>query len=290
VPNRSYVPLGAARHGRRQYGAVFASLAPARRRLVLAAIAVLALVVVTAAVIAGRAGANRSAARPSVAQDVAGPVLVLPGYGGSITGVTVLAQRLRAAGKDVTVVSLPDNAQGDLAAQAAVVAAAAKAAISRSGAPSVDVVGYSAGGVVARLWVKQYGGARITRRVVTLGSPQHGTALASLGSLIAGQCPTACQQLIPTSPILNQLNRPPEVPAGPVFVSLWTSKDQVVLPPESAELTGAVNIEIQSVCPNSVVDHSGLPSDPLVAAMVAAELGTGVAVRLGAADCARLSS
>ena len=260
---------------------MFASLAPARRRLVLGAIAVLALVAVTAAVIAGRAGANRSASRP-VAQDVAGPVLVLPGYGGSITGITVLAQRLRAAGKDVTVVNLPDNAQGDLAGQAAVLAAAARTAIGRTGAPSVDVVGYSAGGVVARLWVKQYGGARLARRIVTLGSPQHGTALASLGSLIAGQCPTACQQLIPTSPILSRLNTRPEVPVGPVFVSFWTSKDEVVLPPQSAELTGAMNIEIQSVCPRSVVNHSQLPTDPLVGRMVAAELGTGAAVALGA--------
>ena len=268
---------------------MFASLAPARRRLVLAGIAVLAVLAAVIAVIAGRAGADRPANRP-VSQQVAGPVLVLPGYGGSITGISVLAQRLRAAGKDVTVVSLPDNAQGDLAGQAKVLATAAKAAISRTGAPSVDVVGYSAGGVVARLWVKQYGGARLARRVVTLGSPQHGTALASLGSLLAGQCPTACQQLIPTSPILSQLNTRPEVPAGPVFVSLWTSRDDVVLPPQSAELAGAVNIEIQSVCPTSTVDHSQLPTDPLVGRMVAAELAPGTAVPLGAADCARLSS
>ncbi|HJQ02425.1 MAG TPA: alpha/beta fold hydrolase [Jatrophihabitans sp.] len=269
---------------------MFASLAPARRRLVLLGAAVLALVVaVTTAVIAGRAGADRSAGR-QVSQQVAGPVLVLPGYGGSITGISVLAHRLRTAGKDVTVVNLPDNAQGDLAGQAEVLAAAAKAAIGRTGAPSVDVVGYSAGGVVARLWAKQYGGARLARRIVTLGSPQHGTALASLGSLLAGECPPACQQLIPTSPILSRLNTRPEVPAGPVFVSLWTSKDEVVLPPQSAELAGAVNIEIQSVCPTSTVDHSQLPTDPLVGRMVAAELGSGAAVPLGAGDCARLSS
>lgn len=289
VPNRGSGTVGASWPGRRQYGAVFGSLAPARRRLVLAAIAVPVLAAVTAAVIAGRAEANRSAG-PPVAQDVAGPVLVLPGYGGSVTGVTVLAQRLRAAGKDVTVVNLPDSAQGDLAGQAAVLATAAAAAIGRTGAPSVDVVGYSAGGVVARLWVKQYGGARLVRRIVTLGSPQHGTALASLGSLIAGQCPAACQQLIPTSPLLSRLNTRPEVPVGPVFVSFWTSRDEVVLPPQSAELAGALNIEIQGVCPSSAVNHSQLPTDPLVSRMVLAELGTGTAVPFGAADCARLSS
>jgi triacylglycerol esterase/lipase EstA (alpha/beta hydrolase family) len=250
----------------------------------------LALVLVLAAVAVRSAfGSGQSPARP-VAQDVAGPVLLLPGYGGSITGLNSLAGRLRAAGKDATVLSLPDNAEGDLAAQAKVLAAAASAALARTGAPSVDVVGYSAGGVVARLWVKQYGGAGQARRVVTLGSPQHGTALATLGSLIAGQCPTACQQLVPTSSVLTALNSGTEIPvSGPAFISLWTSKDQVVLPPDSAVLAGALNIRIQSVCPASVVDHSGLPTDPLVAAMVTAELTGPAPVPLGPADCARLS-
>ncbi len=273
----------------RHYGAVFASLAPARRRLAIGALAVVLVAILIAALasVLGRSGGAAKAA--PVAQDVAGPVLLLPGYGGSTGGLNTLAQRLRAGGKDATVVSLPDNAEGDLAAQAKVVATAAKAALARTGASSVDVVGYSAGGVVARLWLKQYGGAAITRRLVTLGSPQHGTALAALGSLLAGECPLACQQLVPTSPILTALNTAPELPAGPAVVSLWTSKDLVVLPPDSAVLTGALNIEIQSVCPSSVVDHTHLPTDPLVAAMVAAELGTAAPVALGPADCARLS-
>jgi triacylglycerol lipase len=265
------------------------SLAPARRRLVLTMLVALVLVAGLVVAIAARSAVGRKPAR-AVDQQLAGPVLLLPGYGGSTTGLSVLAQRLRTSGKDVTVVDLPDRAQGDLAAQAGTLAAAAKAALGRTGAASVDVVGYSAGGVVARLWVKSYGGSLIARRVITLGSPQHGTALATLGSLLVGECPTACQQLISTSPLLAQLNTRPEVPSGPAFVSFWTSHDQVVLPPQSAELAGAVNIEIQGVCPASAVDHTGLPTDPLVARMVAAELTGPAVVSLGAGDCARLGS
>jgi triacylglycerol esterase/lipase EstA (alpha/beta hydrolase family) len=155
----------------------------------------------------------------------------------------------------------------------------------------VDVVGYSAGGVVARLWLKQARGSAPVRRVITLGSPQHGTELASLG-VLAGQCPIACQQLDPASDLLADLNAGSgnEVPDGPAFVSLWTRNDEVVIPPSSAVLAGGINIEIQSVCPASAVSHSQLPSDPLVAAMVAAELQASPPVRLGAGDCARLSS
>jgi len=270
---------------------MFGSLAPSRRRLALACgAAVLAgLLVALVAVLAGRGG-GRDPVR-AVPQDQPGPVLLVPGYGGSTSGLAVLAGRLRQQGKDAEVVSLPGNAEGDLAAQARVLAAAARVALARTGAASVDVVGYSAGGVVARLWLSQDRNAAV-RRVITLGSPQHGTQLASLGALFAGQCPLACQQLDPGSDLLARLNAGSgdEVPEGPAFVSLWTSRDEVVIPPESAVLAGALNIRIQSVCPASAVTHSGLPGDRLVAAMVAVELRASAPVPLGAGDCAGLGS
>ena len=104
-----------------------------------------------------------------VAQDRPGPVLLVPGYGGKLSSLTVLAAALRGAGRDVTLVDLPAGGTGDLRQQAKVLDAAATAAIARTQAPSVDVIGYSAGGVVARLWVKDFGGGDLARRVVTLG-------------------------------------------------------------------------------------------------------------------------
>ena len=265
------------------------SLAPARRRLAIGAVlvaAALAVGLLVALLVGKRADPHPE--RP-VAQDRPGPVLLVPGYGGSVTGLTVLAGRLRAAGKDATVVPLPGSAEGDLGLQARTLETAVRAVLDRTGAKSVDVVGYSAGGVVARLWAKDYGGAAEARRIVTLGSPQHGTALAALGSLVRGACPLACQQLVPTSALLTALNTAPELPTGPVFVSLWSARDQVVVPPDSARLTGAVNIEIQQVCAGSAVSHSELPTDPLVAAMVTTELSAAPAHQLGATDCTRLS-
>ena len=53
-------------------------------------------------------------------------------------------------------------------------------------------------------------------------------------------------------------------------------------------LDGALNMTVQSVCADARVGHGGLPSDPLVQAMVVTELGAGDPVPLTSADCARL--
>ena len=230
------------------------------------------------------------AARHAVPQDQPGPVLLVPGYGGSTDSLSVLADKLRLLGKDVTIVALPGDGTGDLRAQARVLAREAKAAMQRTNASSVDVVGYSAGGVVARIWLRSDGGASIARRVVTLGSPQHGTELAGLGALFPSACPTACQQLQPDSSLLASLNRGDETPAGPDVVSIWSTGDEVVVPPDSASLQGALNMTVQSVCPAAQVSHGDLPSSPIVDAMVAAELTASPIVPLNTGDCARLSA
>jgi triacylglycerol esterase/lipase EstA (alpha/beta hydrolase family) len=250
---------------------------------------VAALLLVVGVIVALTRGSDSPAV--SVDQAVPGPVLLVPGYGGSTDALQVLASELTANGRDATMVALPGDGTGDLTEQATTLKQAADAALTRTGASSVDVVGYSAGGVVARIWAKDMGGADQARRIVTLGSPHHGTQVAGLATqFLPGQCPTACQQLVPNNPLLTALNADDETPAGPEWVSIWTQVDQVVTPPNSAELDGAVNLSVQSVCADSTVDHGNLPRDPLVGAMVSAEIDGDSTVQLGAGDCARLSS
>lgn len=267
---------------------MLAGLSPARRRVVLLALA-LALVgaAVLTAVLLARPGSE--APRP-VAQDRPGPVLLIPGYGGSTGALQQLADRLTAAGRDATVVELPGDGTGDLDAAADALDAAATAAMDRTGEPTVDLVGFSAGGLVARIWVAD-GHADVVRRVLTLGSPHHGTSLAEIaGSLAPAQCPVGCQQLASGSALLADLNEGDETPEGPSWVSIWTTQDRTVTPPDSARLAGALNLPVQSVCADARVGHGDLPTDPLVQRMVLVELAAGDPVPLGPADCARLSS
>jgi pimeloyl-ACP methyl ester carboxylesterase len=261
-------------------------LAPARRRVLVAGVALLvALAVLLTALVVARRGSSPSA----VDQGRPGPVLLIPGYGGSVASLASLAASLRAAGHDVTVVDLPDHALGDLSDQATALGVAVRAALARTGAGSVDLVGYSAGGVVARLWVSEDGGAEVVRRLVTVGSPHHGTDLADLGALVQGACPAACQELSPSSAVLARLDAEP-LPAGPQYLSLWTTQDDVVVPPSSAVVAGVPSPSLQSICPASRVRHSGLPSDPLVQRLVADALGQGPMPTWGPGDCARLTS
>jgi triacylglycerol lipase len=266
---------------------VLAALSPARRRLLVASVLLLVLAVGAGltAVLVPRLTAD--AADP-VSQQEPGPVLLVPGYGGATRSLQPLADRLTAAGRDATVVPVPGDGTGDLHASADALATAADQALARTGADSVDVVGYSAGGVIARLWAAE-GGAAQARRVLTLGSPHHGTTLADLATGIApGQCPVGCQQLTSDSRVLAQLNAGDETPDGPTWVSLWSTADQTVTPPDSARLDGALDISVQSVCAGSRVAHGQLPTDPVVQGIVLAELAAGPPVELGPADCARL--
>lgn len=234
-----------------------------RRRLLLQALSLVVAVVAAVGVLSRVVGGREPVGVDRADQSLEGPVLLVPGYGGGTAALEVLAQSLRGAGRTATVLPLPGGGTGDLALSVA----ALDAAVTASGTAPVDLVGYSAGGVVARLWAKDH--AAQVRRVVTLGSPHHGTQVAALGAAFApGACPVACQQLVPGSDLLDDLNSGDETPAGPQWLSLWTTQDETVTPPTSARLEGAVNVQLQDVCPSLQVSHSLLPRDAVVTRVV----------------------
>ncbi len=252
-----------------------------RRRLFVVAVVLFIGALAAAALVQSTRGHGTH--RPVPPQGVLGPVLLVPGYGGGIAGVEGLAGRIRATGRPATVVGLPGDGTGDLRAQAEVLNGFVDAALA-AGAPSVDIIGQSAGGVVARLWVQEFDGAHKARRVITLGSPHHGTQLALAGSVFAPDaCPVACQQLTPGSRFLADLRTPVQNP--PMWLALWTTQDQTVTPPASGGLEGGLSLPVQSICPDLRVAHSALPTNPVVTRMVLAAIGPGPPVRPAAELC-----
>jgi triacylglycerol lipase len=244
-----------------------------RRRLLMGGVAV-AVVAVLVATLVATSGTSAAPRAGTPDQNRPGPVLLVPGYGGGQGGLNALAARIRqTTGRATEVLTLAGDGTGDLIEQAGVLAEAVERAYA-GGAPSVDVVGYSAGGVVARLWVSRDGGDHQARRVITLGAPMHGTGLAAAGgALVPGGCPTACVQLAPGSTLMQELAKEP-IPATLPWLSVWTERDETVTPPDSARLDGAVNVALQQVCPGNRAGHGDLPTDPAVTELVLQALGT----------------
>ena len=253
-----------------------------RRRVLLGG---LALVVAAAAAVVGVA---LSQGQPEAVAGRPGAVLLVPGYGGGTASLDELAARIRAAGRTATVVRLAGDGTGDLTVQARVLDGYVNQAIGAGSGP-VTVIGYSAGGVIAWLWDVQYDGAARAGQIITLGSPLHGARIAAVGTgYDPAECPVACQQLAPGSALLTQLRESAQ--RRPPWLSLWSTDDQTVQPPDSARLPGAVNVPLQSVCPGADIQHDQLPTAPLVVGIVLRALASGRVTAPTAASCGALEA
>jgi len=122
--------------------------------------------------------------------------------------------------------------------------------------------------VVAGLWIARDDGAAKARRVVTLGSPLRGTTLAGSAAAFAPDaCPVACRQLAPGSAEVRELATAAVARRLP-WLSIWTTADQTVTPPDSARIDGAVDVALQDACGTGPVSHGQLPGDPAAVALV----------------------
>ena len=75
----------------------------------------------------------------------------------------------------------------------------------------VDLLGFSMGGVIGRIWLQELGGAQRTRRFFSVGSPQQGTLAAQLLPRLL--LPGAADMKM-GSRLLRELNRQPDALAG----------------------------------------------------------------------------
>jgi triacylglycerol lipase len=68
----------------------------------------------------------------------------------------------------------------------------------------IDLLGFSMGGVIGRIWIQLLGGHRRTRRFFSVGSPQRGTLMAQPWP--GWWLPTVAAMKL-GSPLLRQLNK-----------------------------------------------------------------------------------
>lgn len=194
------------------------------------------------------------------------PVLVVAGFTETTNQLQTLVTNLQNAGFTAVGMQLPSTngipGCGDIAQSARTVASQAQQLLSQTGDSQLDVIGHSEGGLELRYYIKNLGGGTQVARYVSLGTPQHGTSLASGGFTFGCQ---AVAQMAPNSSFLNALNSPTDVPASPpvVYTALGTTKDTVVTPAPQASFlqNGGTNASVQQFCPNDNSSHVGLLSD-----------------------------
>ena len=123
----------------------------------------------------------------------------------------------------------------------------------------IVIVAHSMGGLVVRAYMAASGTDSVSR-LITLGSPHHGTKLAGLGLFeCAGQMRYQ-GAWIETLTDMEAAN-PPNVPT----LSIYTLNDDLVYPPESSVLEWAENV------PVSAVGHVALMfSEPVAKRVIAA--------------------
>ncbi|HUJ86794.1 MAG TPA: alpha/beta fold hydrolase [Burkholderiales bacterium] len=127
-----------------------------------------------------------------------------------------------------------------------------------AGAQRVVVVGHSMGGLVARACLRDPAARARIARIVTLGTPHHGSALALWG---IGQ---NARQMRPGSAWLAALNA--GATDGVPVVSVFSWHDNFVAPQDSPALAGAQNV------PLAGIGHLSLAFSDEVARRVAAEV------------------
>ncbi len=95
------------------------------------------------------------------------------------------------------------------------------------GGGRIDLVAHSLGGLVSRCYLQLLGGARRVDRLITLGTPHHGTHAANF-------VPSAfVRQLLPDSPFIRYLNAQP-APEQLRTTSIVAGRDLLIQPVESA--------------------------------------------------------
>lgn len=185
------------------------------------------------------------------------PLLLIHGYQCNRGYWLWLRRRLERAGWQVATISLHPVFE-DIDGYVAQVARRIDEVCAATGAAQVVLVGHSMGGLVSRAYLRAHGNAKVAK-LVTLGSPHHGSRLAVLGLGENGR------QMIPGSDWLAGLNASGAVPL-PETVSIYSCQDNYVMPQDSSLLEGA------KVVPLGGLGHLEMAFSPEIERRLLAEL------------------
>lgn len=178
------------------------------------------------------------------------PVLLVPGWLDTARDLAAMRIRLLGAGwsgEHVETITF-DDPTGSNRVHADELAEAVDSILTWTGAPAVNIVAHSMGGLATRWYLETNADAPV-RKVIFIGSPHRGTLAAHLAWGEGGD------EMMPESPFLDSLNARAPAPEGVDAITIRTLVDTHIVPGESATLPGVPDYEI--CCPT----HAGLIRD-----------------------------
>ncbi|WP_072806249.1 esterase/lipase family protein [Rhodococcoides yunnanense] len=150
----------------------------------------------------------------------------------------------------------------------------------RTGAESVDLVGYSQGAAVSRYYTNELGGSAVVDKWIGIASPTYGgtayglspalQALPGGTTLVSHEFGPALVQLLQGSQFLDELNAGGDTVPGVEYTSIATRVDETIQPYTNALFRdpGVKNIVVQDVCPSNNVAHFTFTYDPTTLGLV----------------------
>jgi len=195
-----------------------------------------------------------AATRTRRSADAPDPVLLVHGFDGSGASWKVMVQRLHDAGYPsdrVEAISYDRSVSNvDIAQQ---IRHAVDDIRARTGARHVDIVSHSMGAISSRYYLERLGGTSAVDAWVSLAGVNEGTIWAYACFFL-----TQCREMVPSSSLLDDLNRTFPPVGATRYATWWSPCDTTVVPSVNAELTGAVNNETKCIA------HSALKTDATV--------------------------
>ena len=110
------------------------------------------------------------------------------------------------------------------------------------GAKHIAIVAHSMGGLSSRYYLQRLAGTDSVDTIVTLGTMHHGLMTACLAPVDVCVWKEVCM----SSLFLSDLNTAPATPGPTRWVSIFSSGDAIV-PAQSSQLYGAVNVEVEGI-------------------------------------------
>lgn len=192
------------------------------------------------------------------------PVLLIHGWATARRVMAILETRLRKDGFDVFSFRLGGMLDtfntGGLVTAAKLVDRKVERLSARYDLPKVDVVAHSAGGLVARYWIKRLAGHRHVRNLVCLATPHHGTRLAYLGIATVGLLSRSVWQLAPMSRFIRTLNVG-DFPQETRLINIYSPADKICPDPTcvlEAREAHVTNIAVEGYAHTDFLKRKGV--------------------------------